>query len=78
MTVRIVVAGTVFLVVAITIARGIKAAEWLLLHQGANGEWQHRGPVFEHEVACMTALENDGVMVPSGTRLRCERVTAAR
>lgn len=78
MVVRLVVAVTVFLVVAITIARGIKAGDWMLLRQGPGGEWQQRGPVLEHEVACMTAMASDGVIVPPGTRLRCERVTATR
>lgn len=78
MVVRLVVAVTVAMVVLITIARGIKAAEWILLRQLPGAEWQQRGPMLDQQQACMTALASDGITVPTGTRLRCERVVATR
>lgn len=78
MVVRTVVGITVFLVVAITIARGIKAADWLLMRQASDGAWHQRGPVLGQETACLTALASDGIVVASGTRLRCERITATK
>jgi hypothetical protein len=66
-------------VVAITIARGVaRAADWALLRQDAAGEWHQRGPMLEQETACRTALASDGIVVPAGTRMRCERVVPTK
>lgn len=74
MVVRIVVGVTVAMVVLITIARGLRADDWALMRKAPNGEWQQRGPMLDQQTACLTALASDGIVVPSGTRLRCERV----
>lgn len=78
MIVRLVVAITVAAVVLIGLARGLKAADWLLLRKAPDSEWQQRGPILDHEVACRTALASDGIIAPPGTWLKCERVISTK
>jgi hypothetical protein len=72
--VRVLLAAAVALVVMIAVARVVKAADWQLMRQLPGAEWQQRGPALGQETACMTALASDGIVVPSGTKLRCERI----
>lgn len=78
MVVKTIVVVTVVAVVLITIARGIRAADWALMRMLPGQDWQQRGPMLDQQTACMTALASDGIVVPSGTWLRCERVTPTK
>lgn len=78
MVVRAAVIVTVLLVVAITVIRGVRAADWVLLRQDASGDWHQRGPMLDQQTACLTALASDGIVVPSGTRLTCRRVISTK
>lgn len=78
MVVRAIVAVTVAAVLVIAIARGLKAADWMLMRQAPGEQWQQRGPMFDQQTACMTALASDGIAVPAGTRLKCQRVIATK
>jgi hypothetical protein len=63
-------------VLAITIARGVaRASDWVLLRQLPNQEWVQRGVALDHQVECLDALASDGIAVPAGTKLKCQRVT---
>jgi hypothetical protein len=74
MVVKVVVGVTV----AITVVRGIKAADWILMRQLPGQEWTQRGPALDQQTACLTALASDGIVVPPGTRLKCERVVTTK
>lgn len=78
LVVRTVVVTTIAAVVLITIARGVRSADWLLMRQLPSAEWVQRGAMLDHQVACLDALANDGIAVPAGTRLRCERMTPTK
>lgn len=78
MLVRAIVAATVIAVVVITVWRGVRAADWMLMRQLLGREWAQRGPILEQQTACMTALVSDGIIAPPGTWLRCERVVPAK
>lgn len=78
LVVRAVVGVTVALVLTITIVRGVRSADWLLMRQLPGAEWVQRGALLDHRVACLDALASDGVVVPAGTRLRCERMTPTK
>jgi hypothetical protein len=78
MVVRTIVAATVIAVVVITVWRGVRAADWQLMRQLPGQEWAQRGPMIDHQQACMTALASEGIVVPSGTKLKCQRANRAR
>lgn len=75
MVVKWTVALTCAAIVAIAIYRGVaRASDWTLMRQLPGEEWRQRGPVLDQETACRTALASDGLVVPKGTRLKCERI----
>ncbi len=78
MLVKSIVTAAVIAVVLIAIARGIRAADWVLMRQLPGSEWQQRGPALDQQAACLTALASDGFVVPAGTRLKCEKKESAK
>ena len=78
MRLRVVIVCTLIALAAITVARKVRAADWLLMRKLPGQEWAQRGPILDQETACRTALASDGFVVPKGTLLKCQRVTKTK